>query len=175
MRLPFLLLCLPLTFAGANEPARFEPGLLLRLSAGGRGETRVASLVSLDVPAGESVASGLPPGAFAAKWEGEILSEQEADYVFTVAMRGAFTLTLNGELVLEGAGDNTVQTMDKIFRLKKGGTSFVAVLQSDGTQDASVRLSWQTKNGAAELVPPSAFRHDANDPALRDSPRKAKP
>ncbi len=175
MRPVLLLLCLSLPFAVAGDPARFEPGLILRLSAGGKTDTRVASMVSLDVPVGKAVSPVLAPGPFVARWEGEIWSERETEYSFGAAMRGVFTLTLNGEQVLEGAGDNTVQTMDKSFRLRKGANQFVAELQSDGTQDASIRLSWRMQNGPAELLPPAAFRHDANDPCLRGSAQKQKP
>ena len=175
MRPALLLFCLSLSFAVASDPARFEPGLILRLSAGGETDTQVASMVSLDAPMGKAVSPILSPGPFVARWEGEIWSEQETEYSFGAAMRGVFTLTLNGEQVLEGAGDNTVQTMDKSYRLRKGANQFVAELRSDGTQDASIRLTWRTQNGPAELLPPAAFRHDANALDLRRSAKKQKP
>jgi cytochrome c1 len=178
MRSLFFLLCPPLSLvAGPAVPAlpdakaQPEPGLTLRLNAGGRSDTRAARLVALYVPAGQPVSPFLPGGAFAATWEGDIMAELRAEYTFAAEMRGAFKLTLNGQLVLEGAGDSTAQTMNKTFQLKKGANHLVAEFESDGQQDASLQLKWWAKDFPAEPVPPAVFQHDASDRPLREGMR----
>ncbi len=154
-----------------DAPAQKEQGLTLHLSAGRRTDTRAARLVALYVPAGQAVSPFLPAGAFAAKWEGEIASDLRAEYTFAADVRGAFKLTINGTLVLEGAGDSTAQTMNKTVQLNKGANLLVAEFESDGKEDASLQLTWWAKDFPAEPVPPAAFQHDVNDRALRDGRR----
>jgi hypothetical protein len=77
-------------------------------------------------PKGQPVSPFLPAGPFTAKWEGDILSELRGEYTFAADVRGAFKLTLNGTLILEGAGDSTAQTMNKTVQLSKGPNKLVA-------------------------------------------------
>jgi cytochrome c2 len=152
------------------KPGKVQ-GLTLTIEAGGKSDTRGARLVALHVAAGQPVSPFLPPGPFAARWEGEITSPLRAEYTFAADVRGAFKLTVNGTLVLEGGGDSTVQTMNKLIQLSKGGNKFVAEFASDNTEEASILLKWWAKDFPAEPVPPTSFQHDPSAKPLREGER----
>jgi mono/diheme cytochrome c family protein len=154
-----------------DAPAKNEPGLILTLSSGGKSDTRAARLVSLYAPAGKPVSPFLPPGAFTAKWEGEILSTLRAEYTFAADVKGTFKLTLNGQLILEGAGDSTAQSINKTVQLNKGGNKLIAEFSNDATSDGMVQLKWWAKDFPTEPVPPSVFQRNSSDKALREGAR----
>ncbi|HET6407161.1 MAG TPA: c-type cytochrome [Chthoniobacteraceae bacterium] len=154
-----------------DAPAKNEPGLILTLTSGGMSDTRGARLVSLYAPAGKPVSPFLPAGPFTARWEGEILSSLRAEYTFSAEVKGTFKLTLNGQLILEGAGDSTAQSVNKAVQLNKGGNKLVAEFSNDGTTDGMVQLKWWSKEFPAEPVPPMVFQRNASDKALRDHTR----
>lgn len=136
-----------------ETPAKSVPGLTLSFTSGGRSDARTARLVALHVPAGQPATPFLKPGAFTAKWEGEILSPLRADYTFAAELEGKFTLTINGQPVLDGAAPKKVQ-------LNKGGNKFTAEYTSPASGDAFVRLMWSSKEFPSEPVPPMSFTRD---------------
>jgi mono/diheme cytochrome c family protein len=148
-----------------------EPGLVLTLTAGGRTDTRGARLVALHVPKGQPVSPFLPAGAFTAKWTGEILMPLRGEVTFGAVVRGVVKVTLNGQLLLEGAGDTTTQNVNKTVPLTKGGNALVVEFSSDGTYDAQLQLQWWSGEFPTEPVPPMVFQRDAADPALRAGER----
>src|SRR5687768_17087890 len=109
-----------------DVPAKSARGLVLTLNAGGKSDTRASRLITLYVRKGEPVSPFLPAGAFSARWEGEINSQLRAEYTFAAEIKGAFKLTINGQAVLEGAGDTTSQSVNKTIQLNKGGNTLVA-------------------------------------------------
>ncbi len=155
----------------ADSPAKNAPGLTLTLSAGEKTDSRTARLVALYVSKGQPVSPFLPAGPFTAKWEGDILSELRGEYTFSADVRGALKVTINGQLILEGAGDATSQPMNKTLQLNKGANRFVAEFASDGQQDASLQLKWWGKEFPAEPVPPTVFQHNVAEKALREGER----
>lgn len=155
----------------ADAPAKLEQGLTLQVTGGGKTDTRDARLVALFVLAGKPVTPFVPAGPFTAKWEGEINSELRGEYTFSADMRGVFKLTINSQLVLEGAGDGTAQTMNKTIQLNKGANHLVAEFESDGQGDASLQLRWWAKDFPSEPVPPTIFQHDTANRALREGRR----
>ena len=122
------LLLTPMPFRGG------EPAFKLRLTAGGRTETRAVDRIELARPRG---------GPIEAKWDGRIVAAQRGDCVFTAKVRGVFKLTINGRLVLEGAGDSIAQPMDARVPLEAGANLLAAEFASDGTEDAFVELTWK--------------------------------
>ena len=154
-----------------DAPAKNARGLILTLSAGGKSDTRASRLITLYAPKGEPISPFLPAGAFSARWEGEINSQLRAEYTFAAEIKGAFKLTINGQPVLEGAGDTTSQSVNKTIQLNKGGNKLVAEFASDGTSDAMIQLKWWASDFPAEPVPPFVFSHDQNDAALRSGER----
>ena len=155
----FLALLLPLAAHAKVTPPKPAPGLTLSFTSGGAGDTRSARLVALHVPAGQPATPFLKPGAFTAKWEGEILSPLRADYTFGAEVQGKFTLTINGKPVPDGTS----------VQLNKGGNKFIAEYTSPATGDAFVRLMWSSKEFPSEPVPPMAF---TRDPAANEGDRR---
>lgn len=151
--------------------AKSGEGLTLTFSAGGKSDTRAARLVALYVPAGQAVTPFLPAGAFTAKWDGEIQSPLRADCTLIAEVRGSMKMTLNGEPLLEGAGDDTAHTVSKPVRLNKGGNAFTVEFASDGKADASLQLKWSSKEFAPEPVPPRVFTHALAGAELREGTR----
>jgi hypothetical protein len=120
----------------ADQPAKLEQGLTLTFTVGEKSDTRDARLIALYVPAGTPVTPFLPAGAFTARWEGEINSPLRAEYTIAATVRGTLTLSINGQQILEGAGDTTAQTMNKTLQFNKGGNKVIADFFSDGKEDA---------------------------------------
>src|SRR5688572_27472356 len=111
----FTLVRLPLSAAVnpaplADQPAKLEQGLTLTFTVGEKSDTRDARLIAWYVPAGAPVTPFLPAGPFTARWEGEINSPLRTEYTITATVRGTLTLSINGQQILEGAGDTTAQT-----------------------------------------------------------------
>jgi len=143
----------------AEPAAKRAPGLALTVAAGGKTDVRTARLVTLYVPAGQPVTPFVPAGPFSATWEGDISSPLRAEYSMHAEVRGSFKLTVNGKLLLEGAGDAAVQSVSKAVQLNKGLNKLVAEFAADGKEDALVRLNWSAKDFPVEPVPPGVFSH----------------
>ncbi|MEQ1860282.1 MAG: hypothetical protein ABMA13_10125 [Chthoniobacteraceae bacterium] len=124
-----LLLASPMLCAG-------EVAFKLSLSTGGREEVREVQRIALSLPKGNAVS---------AKWEGHIVTARRGEVVFTAKVRGVFKVTINGRLLLEGAGDSIAQSMDKGVMLEAGANQLVAEFHSDGTEDAVVELDWKPR------------------------------
>ena len=155
----------------ANQAPKMKAGLTLTFTAGGKSDARDARIIALHVPAGAAVTPFLPAGAFAAKWEGEIVAPLRSEYTIAAEVRGALKLTINGSEAFEGAGDSTSQVMDKTLQLNKGGNKIVAEFSADGKEDAILQLTWSSKEFPSEPIPPTSFRHDISATALREGQR----
>ncbi len=155
----------------AEQAPKMNPGLTVTFTAGGKSDTRDARILALHVPAGAAVTPFLPAGAFAAKWEGEIVSPLRSEYTIAAEVRGALKLTINGSEVFEGAGDSTVQVMNKTLQLNKGGNKIVAEFSGDGKEDAFLQVTWSSKEFPAEPIPPTSFTHNISAPELRAGQR----
>jgi len=152
-------------------PEKVAPGLTLTFSAADKTDSRGARLIALYVPAKQPPTPFLPAGPFTARWEGNINAALRSEFTFAADIKGSFKLTINGKAVLEGAGDTTSQTVNKIFQLNKGPNPIVAEFTSDGASDALVRLNWWSSEFPAEPVPPSVFTHAANSKTIRTGMR----
>src|SRR5688572_25696234 len=150
----------------ADAPDKNAPGLTLTFSAGDKTDARRARLIALYVPAKQPPTPFLPAGPFSARWEGNIHASLRSEYTFAADVKGSFKLTINGKLVLEGAGDTTSQTVNKVFQLNKGANPIVAEFASDGSSDAMLRLNWWSAEFPSEPVPPSVFTHNAQAKTL---------
>ena len=155
----------------AEQAPKLKPGLTLTFTAGGKSDPRAARIIALHVPAGAAVTPFLPAGAFAAKWEGEIVSPLRSEYTIAAEVRGALKLTINGSEAFEGAGDSTAQVLNKTLQLNKGGNKIVAEFSADGKEDAFLQLTWSSKEFPSEPIPPTSFRHDISATALREGQR----
>lgn len=116
-----------------------------QLAAGGRSEISSVKRIMLHVPRGGAVSPKLPAGAFQAKWEGAIVAAQRGEYIFTVKVRGAFTLKLNDRLEIEGAGTGMAHPMDKTLLLSAGENRLVVDYTSDGAEDSIIEIDWKPR------------------------------
>lgn len=148
-----------------------KPGLKLTLGAGGKTDVRVARLIALAVPPGAAVSPFLPAGAFTARWEGAIVSSLRGEYTFAAEIRGALKVSINGQQILEGAGDATAQVVNKTLQLNKGSNAIVAEFASDGKEPAHLLFTWNSKEFPSEPVPPMVFVHQSADDPLREASR----
>ena len=77
-----ILSLLSLVTANA-QPAKPEPGLVVRYQVGAASDLAVSPNVALRVNSGESVSPFVAPGAFTAEWSGFISVDLRGDYAFT--------------------------------------------------------------------------------------------
>lgn len=179
--LRLLLACAAAPLLGAEPPVKpaplealpelSKPGLSLTFTSGGKSDTRHARLIALAVPAGAPATPFLPAGPFTAKWEGSILSPLRSQYTLGVEVQGSVKVTVNGTLLIEGAGNTTSQRMDKAVQLNKGANAILVEFASDSRTDAWLQMTWSSRDFAAEPVPPSALTHNANAMPLREGAR----
>lgn len=152
----------------ADAAPDVQRGLTLTFTTpDGQTDTRTARFVQLFVPAGAAPTPFLPPGAFAAKWEGEIHVPLRTPVTFTAESSGGFTLSVNGVSVLDDANAKT----GKRVSLAKGANKIVAELKRPEQGDAFTSLRWAARDFPTEPMPPTAFRHDVNATALRTGER----
>ena len=155
----------------AELAPKLKQGLTLTFTAGGKSDTRDARIIALHVPAGAAATPFLPAGAFAAKWEGEIVLPLRSEYTIAAEVRGALKITINGNELFEGAGDSTAQVLNKTLQLNKGGNKIVVEFSADGKEDAFLQVTWSSKEFPAEPIAPTSFKHDISATALREGQR----
>lgn len=153
-----LALLLPSLATGADGPAR---GLILRLTAGGGEDARVARSVVLHVPDGAAVSPFLKAGAFKARWEGVLVLEKRSRLVFHLVGAGVARLLVDGEVLVPAIGEP-----NESKRLSSGAHDFVVEYEPPTDGNAWLRLFWEGRDFGREPVPATAFGHDPNDPSL---------
>src|SRR5205807_1434327 len=79
-------------------------GLTLQLDGGGVQDVCDARLASLYVPEGGSPSPFLPPGPFAATWEGFVSVDLGTDCGFSAAGNGSITVTVADKPALKAQG-----------------------------------------------------------------------
>jgi mono/diheme cytochrome c family protein len=154
----------PRTKAPPKDPA--EPGLMVSFFALGDAahalDSRVDRLPALNVPQGSAVSAMVGPGAFHATIEGHINVRLRDTYTFTAAGSGKLKLMVNGELALEGNGEDFSSAAGKPVQLNKGKNHFVLEYDSPTQGDANYRIYWSTSEFPAEPVPPTVLTHNPN-------------
>ncbi len=157
---------------GAVAAAEKAPGLAVTFTAAGKSDTRAARLCALHVPKGSPATPFLPPGAFSAKWEGDVDSPLRGDYTFSVEVRGEVKVSVNGQQILDAAGAADAQTASKAVQLQKGANHFIVEFSSDGGDDAQLQLQWASKEFPSEPVPPTAWTHAPSPAELADAKKR---
>jgi mono/diheme cytochrome c family protein len=156
----------PATTQAAIDTA---PGLVLELKAPGEDairDARVARLIALHVPAGQTTSTMLPPGPLAARWRGGINLKFRDRYAFVAQGRGEVKLTVNGEVALESSGEDLSLVTGPTIRLNKGYNSITVDYVSPAEGDATFRLYWLGKEFLPEPLPPSALVHERAEAVL---------
>lgn len=101
---------------------------------------------------------------FRVRWRGELLVPRAATYRFSAEVRGRFTLSLGGKVViaqeaadgLAGAGRELVTLTSDPIALEPGALALEAAFEKSAT-DARVQLCWQSEDFARVPIPASAF------------------
>lgn len=142
--------------AAADAP---PSGLALTLSAGAVNDASVTENLWLHVPAGQPASPWIAPGAFTAKWQGQITAELRADYTFHAEYTGTLKLTINDTVALEAPGTGDAPVQGKTVRLNKGANALVAEYTPPTTGDAFLRVFWSNKETPYTPIPFSALTH----------------
>ena len=133
--------------------------------AGGQ-DTRQTRLPALFLPAGSPPTPFLEAGPFRCRWEGFLKLDLNDQITFETEGRGAVTLEINNELLLDANEGRLNGARSKPAPLHSGLNRFVLNYESPTSGDSEFRLAWSSKRLAPEPVPATAFAHDADDPVL---------
>ena len=101
-----------------------------------------------------SAVEGMMPGAFSAQWTGQLVAPESGDYTLSLEGQGSASLSLDGRSVVGMDGSSQV-------RLEAGRAYSLKLDYRKTGAEAAVILRWNLPGKAAEVVPPSAFRHAA--------------
>ena len=134
------------------------PGFRQQASAGGRMEEQVVTSIRFSKSRGQPLSMNLPAGPFKVRWLAELIADPAGAYTIAISVRGTFHVRVDAELVLEGSGDTTVQTLNKTLTLSKGAHRVDVVFASDDTEDTELSVSWLRGSAMGEPLGPSAFR-----------------
>lgn len=129
-----------------------RPGLALTISTndtgtGGAVDGLTSPNARLFVPAGKPVTPFVAPGKFQAVWSGFVVMDLRSEYAFQAELNGHARVEINGQTVLEGAGDGAVTVSSKGVRLRKGANPVKITFTSPSQGDAFMRLLWSDKPG----------------------------
>lgn len=155
----------------AEGSSKSAPGAAVVFESGGKSDLRSSRLIALNVPAGQAPSALLPPGPFSATFTAELTQRFRMETTFAAQGRGTLKLTVNGETILDGAGDDLSKLESKVAKLKRGKNEIIAQYTSpaDGG-DAVMRLLWSSEEFLPESVPPTLLTHDVIEP-LREHAR----
>ncbi|HEV2293656.1 MAG TPA: c-type cytochrome [Tepidisphaeraceae bacterium] len=159
----------PPALAAASD--KTAPGVAATFEAGGNSDFRSSRLIALNVPAGQAPSALLPPGPFKATFTAELTQRFRMDATLSAQGRGTLKVSVNGEEVLQGAGDDLSRVEGKVAKLKRGKNQIVAEYTSPAEGgDAVMRLMWSSKEFLPESIPPTLLTHDLSEP-LREHAR----
>ena len=156
----------PEPLAGSQiDESSLAPGVLLRFTQGQAANVRTGRLVAWIVPADKPAGGGLKPGAFDIAATGYVKVPLRGDYEFHFTGSGSAKLRINGQVILEGAGDLS-HVKPARAALRQGYNRLAVEYSSPSKGPAQFRLWWTDGAFAAEPVPPTALYHDARDEPL---------
>ena len=123
-----------------------------------------ARLLSLAVERGESPSPFVPAGMFRATYQATVPLPARDRFQFRIEGRGSVKLSLNDELVLEGAlrSGKPLETTQPI-RLKKGDNHLRLVFESGAMGDGQFRLFWSGSEFGFEPIIPELLQWSAGD------------
>ncbi|MCX6926055.1 MAG: c-type cytochrome [Verrucomicrobia bacterium] len=131
-------------------------------------DIRCVRLPALFVPAGAPATPFLDSGPFHCRWEGFLKMEINGEKTFAAEGLGKTTIKINGQVVLDNAGESLAGTRSKSVPLRRGLNQFELDYESPAAGDAEFRLAWSAGQSPGEPVPPGAFVHDADSKALQE-------
>ena len=154
----------------ATQPGS-AAGVAVKFEAAGKTDVRPSRLVALNVPADKPPTPFLQPGPFKATFTGDLTLRFRMENTFSAHGRGALKVTVNDEVVFDGAGDDLSKVDGKLTKLKRGKNKIVAEYASPKDGDAVVRLMWASKEFMPESVPPNMLSHESSEAAIREHAR----
>ncbi len=154
----------------ATQPGS-AAGVALKIEANGKTDVRASRLIALNVPAGTPATSFLRPDKFKATFSGDLTLRFRMENTFSAHGRGTLKVTVNDEVVFDGAGDDLSKVEGRLTKLKRGKNKIVAEYASPKDGDAVVRLMWSSKEFLPESVPPSLLTHESSDVMMREHAR----
>jgi mono/diheme cytochrome c family protein len=129
-------------------------------------DTRLARLPALFVPTNAPPTPFLEAGRFRCRWEGFLKLDLNDAMRFELEGRGSATLKIGGQVVLDVAGPEISGASSKPVPMRNGLNRFELGYHSPADGNSELRLAWASKRLPKEPVPPTAFVHEANSPAL---------
>lgn len=139
-----------------------KPGIVQTITANGKTDSRVVRQIALYVPMNERPTPFLDEDLkLKARMTGFINIGLRGRYYFTVAGRGTFKLSIDGNVVLEGAAED-LSTIEKSSRIRmgKGANPFVLEYEAPGKGHAEVVIYWESSDFPRERIRPQQLTHD---------------
>ena len=155
----------------ADEPL-YTPGLLQCFSPADKAkgaDCRIARLVALHSPAGNTPSPFLDAEPLEVEWHGFLDIDLADDFTFTIEGRGRFTLTLAGKKIIDSAGEDLSKEKPVTVELENGKIPLLATYSAPAAGAAELRLFWSSFDWQREPVPPMVLFHDPSDKAARES------
>jgi hypothetical protein len=166
--------------AAARPPRAVEPLEQRQLLSGltatyydnpdftGASVTRLDATVNFDWKSG-SPDPRIGPDSFSAQWAGQVRAAYSEQYTFTVQADNAARLWVNGQLLVDQWGGNSVNTSGKIT-LEAGRLNDIILQYREDTGGAKVKLLWSSARQSSQVVPtnvlyPHSMPGDISEPS----------
>ena len=111
----------------------------------------------LFVEGGKPATPFLPPGKFTAVFEGNIIGDLRANYLFKAEeLHGTLKLEVNNVVVLEAGAPGA---LTKAVKINKGANAVKATFTGASSGDSFLRVGWTEKGTNANPIPNSWITH----------------
>lgn len=144
-----------------------EPGLVAAYAGSGGLAHTLQRLPALHVREGESPAAGLESGAFTAVFVGFLNLDLRTRLTFSAEGRGRVRVSVRGQVVLDGEGDDLSLLKSEAFRIRKGANPLLIEYTAPHAGPAILRLCWQSDDFVREPIPAEAFTHACDETHAR--------
>lgn len=148
-----LSLLVLLTCSAATSRAADTNGFAVRFTAadGRTSDTMVLPNLWLYVEAGKPAAPFIPAGRFTATFEGLIIGELRANYIFKAEeLSGSLKLEINNTVVLDSSGPAALSAP---IQINKGPNVIKATFTPPARGDAFMRVGWTEKGTNVNPIP----------------------
>lgn len=130
-------------------------------------DARVERLAALRVEEGRPATPWMPPGPFEVRLRGLIEVEFFDDYTFSLEGSGRVRISVDGEVILEGEGEDLTSLEPETIELEERHELEI-IYRSPASGPSSFRLLWASLDFEAEPVSPTALSHDPAEAFLRE-------
>lgn len=161
------------------EPGDLKPGLVAEYRSVAEPKARVGRIEPKPAFAlgRSSPHPRIPPGPFEVTYTGAIHIKEGGSIAFSAFVGGEVTVTVDGEVVLEGRGptDTTRVKGEVALKRESGHYAFTVKYRSSADVPARLQIWWEGETFAREPLPAWRLGHRDTDetPAVRDDRRAA--